>query len=82
MTAVKRIFVAALVTLGAGLLGVTVAWLFVDDATLVSLLVKRIESASDTRISYQDGASISRTWTPELSISELLVDDVEGRYRV
>jgi len=61
MTAVKRIFVAALAILGAGLLGVTGAWLFVDNATLVPLLVKRIESASDTRISYQDGASISRT---------------------
>jgi len=82
MTAIKHIFFASLVTLGAGLLSVTGAWLFVDDATLVPLLVKRIESASDTRISYQDGASISRTWTPELSIRELLVDDAEGRYRV
>ena len=82
MTTVKRIFVAALVTLGAVLLGATGAWLLVDDATLVSLLVKRLESASDTRISYQDGASISRTWTPELSISELAVDDAGGRYRV
>ncbi|MEA3243859.1 MAG: AsmA-like C-terminal region-containing protein [Pseudomonadota bacterium] len=82
MTTVKRIFVAALVTLAAVLLGATGAWLLVDDATLVSLLVKRLESASDTRISYQDGASISRTWTPELSISELIVDDAGGRYRV
>jgi hypothetical protein len=82
MTTVKRIFVTVLVTLGAVLLGATGAWLLVDDATLVSLLVKRLESASDTHISYQDDASISRTWTPELSISELIVDDAGGRYRV
>ena len=82
MTTVKRILFALLITLAAVLLGATGGWLLIGDSTLVPLLVKRLETASDTRISYQDGASLSRTWTPELSISELAVDDVDGRYRV
>ncbi|MEN8763409.1 MAG: hypothetical protein ABF290_13335, partial [Thiogranum sp.] len=82
MTTVKRIFVGALLTLAAVLLGATGAWLLVDDATLVPLLVKRLESASDTRISYQDGATISRTWTPELSVDNLVVADTGDFYRL
>ena len=55
MTTVKRILIALLITLAAVLLGVTGGWLLIEDSTLVPLLVKRLETASDTRISYQDG---------------------------
>jgi len=50
MTTVRRAIVGALVVLAAVLLGATGAWLSVDDATLVPLLVKRLETASDARI--------------------------------
>ena len=82
MTTVKRAIVGALVVLAAVLLGATGAWLSVDDATLVPLLVKRLETASDTRISYQDDASISRTWAPELSVDNLVVADRGDAYRL
>ncbi len=81
MATIRRIFAGALLVLGMVVLGATTAWLLVEDATLVSLLVKRLETASDTRISYLEGATISRTWAPELIFSDLVVDDSEGRYR-
>jgi hypothetical protein len=82
MTTFKRAFAVALLVVGALILSAIGTWLFVDDSTLVSLLVKRVESLTDTRIGYQDGASISRTWAPELHVDRLIVDDAQGRYRV
>ena len=82
MTTIKRVFLAVLLILGAVSLGTAGAWLLVDDETLLSLLVKRLETASDTRISYREGASISRTWKPELSVNNLVVADREESYRL
>jgi len=82
MTTIKRILLGSLLVLGALMLGATGAWLLVDDATLVPLLVKRLETASDTRIGYKDGATISRTWAPELSVDNLTVADSEDSYRL
>ena len=82
MTVVKRIFFGILAILGTMLLGATAAWLFVDDATLVSLLVKRLEAVSATNVDYRDGATISRTWTPELSVNNLLVVDTAESFRL
>ncbi len=82
MMALKRAFAAALLIFGLALLGAAGAWLFVEDSTLVSLLARRVESLSDTRISYQEGASISRTWAPELRVDKLVVDDGQARFRI
>jgi len=46
-------------------------WLLVDDATLISALEKRIETVSDTRISHQGGARITRTLTPAIDLNNL-----------
>ena len=82
MTIIKRIFVGTLLAFGAVLLGAVGAWLFVEDATLVSLLVKRLETATDTHISHRDDATISRTWTPEVSVDDLVIAETEGGYRL
>ena len=50
MKSVKRILAAALLLLGAALLAITSIYLLVDDATLVSHLVKRLEASSDIRV--------------------------------
>ena len=81
MKSTRRILAALLAALAAVLLAAGSAWLLVDDATLVAWLVKRVESASETRISYQQGASVTRTLTPVLSLEGLVVEDTEGKYR-
>ncbi len=82
MTTLRRTLAYALLAISLIILGVIGAWVLVDDATLVSLLVKRVESLSDTRIGYQEGASVSRTWAPELRINGLAVDDGKGRFQI
>ncbi len=82
MMTMKRAFAAGLLVFGLVLLGAAGVWLFVGDATLVSLLARRVESLSDTRISYQEGASISRTWAPELRVDKLVVSDEQARFRI
>ncbi len=82
MTAPKRIFSALLAAFSLILLTAGGAWLLIDDATLVTWLVKHAESASDTRISYQDDAHITRTLLPALRLNGLVVEDIEGKYRV
>ena len=79
---IKRAFAAGLLVVGLVLLGAAGAWLLVEDATLVSLLARRVESLSGTRISYQEGASISRTWAPELRVDKLIVNDEQARFRI
>ncbi len=82
MKTLRRSLAYALLAVGLIILGAIGAWVLVDDATLVSLLVKRVESLSDTRIGYQEGASISRTWAPELRINRLAVDDAKGQFQI
>ena len=82
MTTTRRFLAALLAVLAVVLLTAGGAWLLVDDATLVAWLVKRVESASETRISYRDDADVTRTLSPVLSLNALVVEDVEGKYRV
>jgi len=77
-----RILAALTAALAAVFLASGSAWLLVDDEILVAWLVKRAESASGTRISYQQDASISRTLTPTLNLNGLVVEDIKGEYRV
>ncbi|HED18085.1 MAG TPA: hypothetical protein ENI74_01095, partial [Gammaproteobacteria bacterium] len=78
----RRVIPALLAVLSLVLLTVGSAWLLVDDATLVTWLVKRVESVTGTRISYRDGAHITRTLSPVLNFNSLVVDDIEGRFQV
>jgi hypothetical protein len=81
MTMAKRTLVAVLAVICAALVIAAGAFLVVDDATLISLLVKRLESVSESRISYGDDAAVTRTLKPELSLNKLVIDDVDERYR-
>ncbi len=82
MKSVKRIFAAALLLLGAALLAITSIYLLVDDATLVSHLVKRLESSSDIRVLHRGDAHITRTLTPTLAVDDLVMADTGRQYRV
>jgi hypothetical protein len=82
MTVVKRSIVAALAVFSLVLVVAAGTFLVVDDATLVALLMKRLEAVSQTRISYQDDAAVTRTLKPELSVKQLVIDDVDERYRL
>ena len=79
---IRRILAALLAAFSLVLLTAGSAWLLVDDATLVTWLVKRAESVSGTRISYRDGAHITRTLAPALDLNDLVVEDIEGKYQV
>jgi len=82
MKSFKRILAAALVLLGALLLAITSIYLLVDDATLVSHLVKRLEASSDIRVLHRGDANITRTLTPTLTVDDLVMADTGRQYRV
>jgi len=82
MKSVKRILAAALVLLGAAFLVIVSIYLLVDDATLVSHLVKRLESSSDIRVLHRGDANITRTLTPTLTVDDLVMADTGRQYRV
>lgn len=77
-----RVFTALLAVFSLVFLAAGSAWLLVDDATLVTWLVKRVESVSDARISYRDDAHVTRTLSPALTLNDLVVKDIDGGYRV
>lgn len=82
MTIAKRILIAAMACIGVVLMIAVGTFLLIDDVTLVSYLVKRLESVSETQISYREDTRVSRTLTPELSINELVIVDVDAAYRL
>ncbi len=79
---VKRILAAALVLLGAALLAIIFSYLWVDDTTLVSQMVKRLESSSDIRILHRGDAHITRTLAPILTLDDLIIADTGRQFRV
>jgi hypothetical protein len=79
---IKRFVKAAVLGIGLVVLIAVSAWLLIDDATLISVLEKRIESVTDTRISHQGRAHVTRTLTPEIELEQLVVEDGAARYRV
>jgi uncharacterized protein involved in outer membrane biogenesis len=82
MKSVKRILAAALLLLGAAFLAIASIYLLVDDTTLVSHLVKRLESSSDIRVLHRGDANITRTLTPTLTVDDLVMADTGRQYRV
>ncbi|MEJ2236083.1 MAG: hypothetical protein P8X67_19430 [Syntrophobacterales bacterium] len=82
MKSIKRILAATLVVLGVVLLAIISLYLVVDDATLVSYLVKRLESSSDIRVLHQGDAHLTRTLTPTLTVNDLVMADTGKQYRV
>jgi uncharacterized protein involved in outer membrane biogenesis len=82
MKTVKRILAAALLLLGAAFLAIIFIYLLVDDATLVSKLVQRLESSSDIRVLRRGDAQITRTLKPTLTVDDLVITDTGRQYRV
>ena len=82
MKSVKRILAAALVLLSVVFLAIIFSYHLVDDATLVSHLVKRLESSSDIRVLHRGDANITRTLTPTLTVDDLVMADTGRQYRV
>ena len=82
MKSVKRILAAALVLLSVVFLAIIFSYLLVDDATLVSHLVKRLESSSDIRVLHRGDANITRTLTPTLTVDDLVMADTGRQYRI
>ena len=82
MRTARHILVVTLIVLCAFLAGAIGAFLLVDDATLVSYLARQVESATGTRIEYADGAGVSRSTSPVLTLDELVVADTEDQYRI
>jgi hypothetical protein len=78
----KRILAAALVVLGVVLLAIISLYLLVDDATLVSHLVKRLESSSDILVLHRGDTRITRTFTPTLTVDDLVMADTGKQYRI
>jgi hypothetical protein len=82
MKSVKRIFAVPILLMCAALLAIASAYLLVDDATLVSQMVKQLESSSDIRVLHRGDAHITRTLTPTLTVDDLVITDVGRQYRV
>lgn len=56
-------------------LGVTGALLLVDDKTIFDQAFRQIESSTGTHISYKEGASLTRTLSPMITITDLNIED-------
>jgi uncharacterized protein involved in outer membrane biogenesis len=83
MTTVQRTTGTILFVFLGLLVAATLTWFTVADSTLIPFLVKRLEAATDTRMSYQGDATITRTWaSPTLSVNELVIDDTEGHFHI
>ena len=66
------------VVLLAGLAGLAA----VDDASLVSWLLRRIETATGTQISYQQPPDLTRGLTPTLNLKSLKIVDTQQTFRM
>ena len=82
MKLLKRILVATLVLLGVVFLTILSIYLLVDDSTLVSKLVEQLESSSEIRVLHRGDAHITRTFTPTLTVDDLVIADAGRHYRV
>jgi hypothetical protein len=81
MKLLKRILAAALVLLGVAFLAIISIYLLVDDATLFSELVQRLESSSDIRVLSRGDAHISRTLSPTLTVDDLVITDTGRQFQ-
>ncbi len=82
MRIIKNIIKVASLSMVVILLAMALAWLLVDDVTLISALNRPLQSATDTHVRYHGDVNITRTLTPVLSVEQLLIEDRSGRYRL
>ncbi|MGD8776880.1 MAG: hypothetical protein PVF44_16330, partial [Syntrophobacterales bacterium] len=81
MKLLKRILAATLVLLGVAFLAIISIYLLVDDATLFSELVKRLESSSEIRVVSRGDAHIRRTLSPTLTVDDLVIADTGRQFQ-
>ena len=78
----KRTLLALLLVPAVLLLAGLAVIALVDDATLVSWVVRGIESASGTQITYRQPASLTRGFAPELQFEALQIVDSRQSFQV
>ena len=82
MITAKRIFYSATLLLAGVMLAATIAYLLVDDETLVAWIAESTEKAAGINIYYQAPVKLTRTLSPTLTVSELSVGDPATGYLV
>jgi len=78
----KRILLALLLVPAVLLLAGLAVIALVDDATLVSWVVRGVESASGTQITYRQPARLTRGFAPELQFEALEIVDSQQSFHV
>jgi hypothetical protein len=71
----KRAVITALLLIAFLLVGVSATFLIISDSLLITKIVEKVQSATETRITYQKGATISRTLMPVISINNFILED-------
>ena len=79
---IKRFVKAAALGISLVVFIAVTAWLLVDDATLISALERQLETVTDTRISHQGGARITRSLSPAIELDRLVIEDHGARFRI
>lgn len=82
MITAKRLFLTVALLSGVVLLAALGAVFLVSDEKLVAWLAERGAAATGTSISYQEPVRLSRTLSPTLNLSELVITLPEHGYRV
>ena len=76
---IKRLILSLTLVLAVLLLSAVTAWLTVSDTLLLGLISKRIELVSGLHISYQSPASVTRSLSPELTVTNLIITSGDKR---
>lgn len=82
MKILKQIFAVMFCVLTLLVLAVTLTFLFIDNATLMAQIAKKIESATGTRISYGKDAIVTRTLSPTITIKDLNIEDTNTHLKI
>jgi hypothetical protein len=78
---IKRILIGVAIGFVAVLLALEAVWLMVSDTVLLAFVDEHLESSLAASISFQQPAKITRTLSPVLSVTSLVVVDNDERYR-
>jgi len=82
MITAKRVLLSGALILSGIVLAAAAAYLFVSDEMLVAWIAKQAESATGVSIGYQAPVKLSRTLSPTLTVTDLVVTDTQSGYRL
>lgn len=80
MKILKKIIISALILLVIPILIATGAYLFASDTTFIPMMSAVLESATGTRITYNNDATITRTLSPSFHFTNLAIEDDDKSY--